>query len=655
MKPSTQTREDKLSYVATYQPWSWVIGTGVYLDDIHKDMLAAQTRFKEQFREQLSLTGVLFLAAVLIALFFITLFSRNIKSSLLRFRDFFIASTSEYALIDTEQLPFTEFSEIANQANVMNRARREAEAKLRESEQSYRELFDSATAVIYTMDLSGRFLSVNPAMKNLFGYNEEAFLGRTPADFMKPEFADLFQSEYLAEIVKNGRHEGIASYFSKDGRKIYIEYKSELVQPEKGSPYISGIGRDVTDRVLAERERKQLEAQLQQAKKLEAIGTLAGGMAHLFNNQLSVVLGNLELALADLPAHHQSRKDLQQAMKSARRASEVSGQLLTYLGQGAGKREAWDLSEICRQNLRMLTESLPETVVLETELMTPGPVVMVNAHQIEQILSNLITNAWEAMEQHRGTIGLVTNIVAQADILQSDVFPHDWEPRDGEYACLEVWDTGSGMDTEDIDKIFDPFFTTKFTGRGLGLAVVSGIIKSCGGAISLHTEKLRGSRLRIYLPLVRDIPPKRPEKPAEEPRTVSGKTILIAEDQEMVRNMATTMLEHLGYSVIPAADGREAIELFQSHQGQISCLLTDLSMPGMDGWETLEAIRKIQPDLPVILASGYDQAQVMNGEHSERPQAYLNKPFQMAELKAALAQVLGKTSAKSPPDAPSEP
>ncbi len=640
MKPSTETRENKLAYIADYEPWSWIIGTGVYLDDIQKDIQAAQAGFKEQFRKQIFLAGVLFVAALLIAAFFISLFSRKMKSGLLQFRDFFIASASDYALIDTEQLPFSEFSEIAEQANVMNEERRQAEAKLRQSEQSYRELFNSSSDLIYTQDLQGRFLSVNPAMKKLFGYSEDDFLGRPASDFMEPELQGLLVSEYLAELRKEGRHEGIGAYFTRDGRKVYIEHKSKLVQPETGEPYISGIGRDVTERILAERERKQLEAQLQQAKKLEAIGTLAGGMAHLFNNQLSVVLGNLELALTDLPARHQSRNDLQQAMQSARRASEVSGQLLTYLGQAAAKREAQDLSEICRHNFRKLKESLPGTLELQTDLPVPGPVVLVNARQIEQILSNLITNAWEAMDLHQGTIGLSTYIIESSDIRQAEVYPHDWEHFDERYACLEVRDAGIGMDPEDIDKIFDPFFTTKFTGRGLGLAVVLGIIKSYGGAISLQTEKHRGTRLRIYLPLVEDLPAEQPEKTAEESSPQPEGAVLLAEDQEMVRNMAKTMLEHLGYEVLSAADGSEALELFQKHQGRICCLLTDLSMPGLDGWETLEAVREIQADIPVILASGYDQAQVMTGEHSELPQAYLNKPFQIAELKAALAQVL---------------
>ncbi len=765
MKPSTEARENKLSYIARYQPWSWIVGTGVYLDDIQEDIQAAQAGFKEQFRKQLFLTGVLFLAAVLITIFFITLFSRKIKSGLTRFRDFFVKSSSAYVEIDPDQLPFSEFAEIAASANAMNQERKQAEEQLRQSEtkyrqliettpdaialvdeegtfltvnpamaanfhmtpqelegkrfaevmpedlaaqrmdkgretlqtnrvlyfkdqrdgrhfqvfyvplsqsgpvrafqviarditlqrqteealrnseKSYKELFDSISDLIYTQDLQGRFLSVNPAMKNIFGYSEAEFLGRPASEFMDPELQGLFVSEYLAGIMHNGRHEGIGAYFTKNGRKVYIEYKSKLVRPETGEPYISGIGRDVTERILAERERKQLEAQLQQAKKLEAIGTLAGGMAHLFNNQLSVVLGNLELALTDMPDHHQSRNDLQEAMQSARRASEVSGQLLTYLGQASAKREARDLSEICRRNLHNLKTALPQTVELQSDLPVPGPVVLVNTHQIEQILNNLVTNAWEAMEHQPGSIQLRTGFIDRSDILQAEVYPHDWEPFDEQYACLEVRDSGSGMDPEDVEKIFDPFFTTKFTGRGLGLAVVLGVIKSCGGAISLETEKQKGTRLRIYLPLFEDVSREQPAKTLEDATWHGKGAVLLAEDQEMVRNMAKSMLEHMGYEVFAAADGEEALALFRKHQGQICCLLTDLSMPGLDGWQTLEAVREIQGDLPAILASGYDQAQIMHGEHAELPQAYLNKPFQLAELKAALAQVFGAANA----------
>ena len=202
-------------------------------------------------------------------------------------------------------------------------------------------------------------------------------------------------------------------------------------------------------------------------------------------------------------------------------------------------------------------------------------------------------------------------------------------------------DTGCGIADKDIEKLFDPFFTTKFTGRGLGLPVVLGIVRRAGGGITVESKPGQGSVFRVFLPVIsRRSPPSLPEKAAKAPEIEGGGTVLLIEDEEQVRNMAEVMLTRLGYTVLEARDGIEAVEIFRQHQDEIRCVLSDLTMPRMDGWETLAALRKISPDIPVILSSGYDEAQVMAGEHPERPQAFLGKPYGLKELCGVIGRLL---------------
>jgi CheY-like chemotaxis protein len=270
---------------------------------------------------------------------------------------------------------------------------------------------------------------------------------------------------------------------------------------------------------------------------------------------------------------------------------------------------------------------------------------------MQQVLTNLITNAWESISDNRGAIGLTVKTVSHEDIPTSNRFPIDWQPQSIPYTCLEVSDTGHGISDRDIEKIFDPFFTTKFTGRGLGLPVVVGIVKAHGGGITVESEPEQGSTFRIYLPVSTDklplqhdlsaMPEALPTGKAEKlSKSEGGGTVLLIEDEEPVRNMAKMMLTRLGYTVLEARDGAEAVEIFQKHPDEIIFVLSDLTMPRMDGWETLAALRRLSPDIPVVLSSGYDKAQVMAGDHTEQPDAFLGKPYQLKGLRETINRVL---------------
>jgi signal transduction histidine kinase/CheY-like chemotaxis protein len=401
---------------------------------------------------------------------------------------------------------------------------------------------------------------------------------------------------------------------------------------------------EMTARKLLEEEKAKFDAQNRQLQKAESLGRMAGAIAHHFNNQLTAVIGNLELAILKLAPDAASLKNLERAMQAASQAAEVSSQMLTYLGQTPGIREPLDLSDACRRSLPMLRAAISKGLFLETELPSPGPIISANPNKIQLLLTNLVTNAWEAVGNGRGAIHLTVRTVSPTDIPSTHRFPIDWEPRESTYACLEVADAGCGIPDEDIEKLFDPFFSTKFTGRGLGLPVVLGILRAHNGAVTAESDPDRGSVFRVFLPLSEVEVPRQAEKAAQAPEIEWGGTVLLIDDEEMVRNMAADMLRLLGFTTLQAKNGIEAVELFRRHKDEIRCVLCDLTMPRMDGWETLAALRKITPGIPAILSSGYDEAQVMTGDHPEWPQAFLGKPYLFEALRDALGRILEEKS-----------
>jgi CheY-like chemotaxis protein len=353
--------------------------------------------------------------------------------------------------------------------------------------------------------------------------------------------------------------------------------------------------------------------------------------------------------------------------------------MLTYLGHTSDKREPLDVSEVCRRFMPMLQAVLASNVVMEIDIPTPGPVVNANENLIQQVLSNLVTNAHEATGEKSGVICIRVKRVSPAEI-SGELFPIDWQPTDSFYACLEVQDGGTGIAADDIDKLFDPFFSRKFTGRGLGLPLVLGIARGHGGAVGVESKLGQGSVFRVYLPLAADevlrppdttfpssmvsLPAGENDSPAMENRGITlakdappipspnksgGGTVLLVEDEEMLRNMTKTMLTRLGFAVLSARDGVEALEVFHQHQEEIHIVLCDLTMPRMNGWETLAALRQLKPDIPAILISGCNEAQVMAGDHPEWPVGFLGKPFTRKGLSEAINQALLATKRNAPP------
>jgi len=503
-------------------------------------------------------------------------------------------------------------------------------------------IIQTAQAIVLLLDTKGHIVSINPYMEAISGHQLKEVQGKDWFSTFLPELDRNRIRELFLNAIDDIQTRGnVNPIVTKDGRELIIEWYDKTLKDEKGNTVgLVAIGQDITDRKQAEEEKAKLEAQTRQLQKAESLGRMAGAIAHTFNNQLGVVIGNLELAIDDLKQGEVPVISLNEAMRAAEAAAAVSGLMLTYLGQTSGKHEPLDLSDACLRSLPILWAIMPGKVVLETDLPSPGPVISANASQIQQVLTNLITNAWEAVGEDGGSIHLGVKTVSPSEITAPHFYPLDWQLQNNTYACLEVADRGCGIADEDIDKLFDPFFSSKFTGRGMGLPVVMGILRAHSGAITMKSEPGRGSAFRVFFPVSAEEILRQPDKAIQPLKMEGGGTVLLVEDEEMLRNMATAMFKRLGFAVLEAKDGVEAVEVFRQHQDEICCVLCDLTMPRMNGWETLTALRNIAPDVPVILASGYDKARVMAGDHPELPQAFLGKPYKLKKLSDAISHAL---------------
>ncbi|MCX7002014.1 MAG: PAS domain S-box protein, partial [bacterium] len=497
-------------------------------------------------------------------------------------------------------------------------ARKQAEARLKEREEQLHNLFDNAPIGIFHSTMAGRLLTVNPALARMLGYAGPGELIAATTDMTTQIYADPRIRPQIMDALMRADgwvHYAAVVWRRKDQRLITVDMTGRKVLDSTGAiAYLEGFIVDITERTHAEADKAELEARNRQLQKAESLGRMAGAIAHRFNNQLQSVLGNLELAMEDLPRDAEPRATLNTAMLAARQATEVSQSMLTYLGQMPTTHTRLDLATLCRQHLPELCAGMPNGMSFAADLPEPGPAVHADAHQLQQVLANLLTNAWEA---GGASLRLSVTTIAATDIPAAHHFPPGWQPHAPAYACLAVADTGSGIATGDIEKIFDPFFSTKFTGRGMGLALVIGIVRAHDGGLTVASEPGRGCTVQVFLPAAADAvarpPVGRPAAPAGTPAAPAG-TVLLIEDEAAVRTVAARMIERCGFAVLAAPDGSAGLALYRQHQVEICCVICDLAMPDMDGWATLTALRQRTPDLPVILASGYDEAQAMAGE-----------------------------------------
>jgi PAS domain S-box-containing protein len=519
--------------------------------------------------------------------------------------------------------------------------RKRIEEERRASEERFRTLTALAPVGVFLTDAEGHCHYVNEKWQEMSGVTASEAVGVNWLATVHPADRERVASHWKAVPAEHGVV-GLEYRLQKkpDGYNTWIYGIAAPLRAADGqvTGYI-GIQLDITNRKEADQKRLASENQLQQAQKLESLGALAGGIAHDFNNLLMAILGNVDLSLRELPPQAPMRAYLSDAEKAARRAAELCKQMLAYSGKGRFVVERVNLTEMINAMARMLEVSISKKIVLRYQLAANLPSVEADVPQMQQIIMNLVGNAAEAIDVGGGFVTISTGVMD----CDSDFLNTTWLRQDlpaGTYVYIEVQDTGCGMTAEVQRRLFDPFFSTKFTGRGLGLAAVLGIVRGHKGSIKVESAPNRGSTFRVLLPalpvetvklLIND--------PVKKLWHGSG-TILLVDDEETVRTLSRQMLERLGFNCLTAANGIEALRIFQAHAGEIAAVLLDLSMPRMDGEQAFYQLQQIKPDVRVILSSGYDLPNIAQRFQGKGIAGFIHKPYELDLLADTLRTVL---------------
>jgi PAS domain S-box-containing protein len=500
----------------------------------------------------------------------------------------------------------------------------------------YKEVFDHLSVCMFFIDVTpdGRFryAGFNPAEEAALGLSSEWVTGKY--------VEEVFESDLAQKLIRNYRlcleAERPITYDDElnlqAGRRHFHSNLIPLTDSRGRIHRIVGACIDTTDL-----KRTQEEALSRQ--KLESLGILAAGIAHDFNNLLGSILAEAELAELELAAGETPSKEIRAIQSVATRAGEMVRELMTYAGQGSATREPTDLSLLVQEMLELLRISVSKQATLRVDLPQNLPAVLANPVQLRQVIMNLITNASEALGNREGVISIsITRVTAQ------DSFTDPLTPEGADWLRLAITDTGSGMTQDILPRIFDPFYTTKLSGRGLGLAAVQGIVRSHNGSITVSSVPGQGSRFEILLPCTTQPTPDTPHKKAADADSdlseLTG-TVLVIEDEAVLRQAVATMLRKRGFHVIEAGDGAAGAELFHNNPAAIDAILLDMTLPTMAGSEVFEAIRRIRPDVKVILTSAYGPDTLGS---KQTPWAYIRKPYRTSELSELLHRACQRTS-----------
>lgn len=614
---------------------------------IHNELMATGKRLQRQ-----GLVNVLiFVVGVGVSLLIVlTIVMKFIRSPLQKTMEAFSTGAMGDFSVRLDDFSADEFGRLAHYFNtfmekleVYNRElcqeidnHRVSLENLRKSEEIQGKLVNTIPEIVVRTDMDGRILFVNDYAMKLTGFSREELLGESMLVFIAPE--DLERARNNMLLAQDGE-QAINEYViqKKDGTILYFEVGGDVLRGEDADPFGRVyVCRDVTPRKLAEKERAKLQEQLIQSQKMESVGRLAGGVAHDFNNMLSVINGNAEMALQDLSPSDPLYSVLQVILNAGERSANLTRQLLAFARKQTIDPRILDLNDIVGNMLKMLQRLIGEGIRL---VWAPGqPLWAINADpsQVDQILANLVVNARDAIDDTGRITIETTNVVYDEAYCKgrADCLP-------GEYVLLAVSDNGTGMSREIMERIFEPFFTTKRSGEGtgLGLATVYGIVRQNGGFVNVYSEPNKGTSFKIYLP--RCVTEDSPMALVKEIRIEGGaETVLVVEDEAAVLNLTRDMISKLGYTVLAASRVEEALALAAEYQGKIDLLLTDVVMPEMNGKELAQRIEALRPGLKSLYMSGYTANVIAHHGILDKGVRFIAKPFSLRDLAARLRETL---------------
>lgn len=535
--------------------------------------------------------------------------------------------------INVSQLDRVEIEQLVHELRVyqielemQNDTLRETQQELEAAKDAYAHLYEFAPIGYATLDVEGKFVQVNLTTTEMLGLERQFVLGQPLTRFIHPDDQDIFYLNYRR--LSQGHPPGLFELrlTTQKASTLFGQFSCDPVYDAEGR--VTQIRVAITDITVF----KEAQLALQHGQKLKSLGTLAGGIAHDFNNLLTVILGQVSLASLELEPNHPVQNHLDKALKAIDRTTKLTEQMLAYSGQGHFLLKVVDLNAIIKESLELLQTVVPKRINLELKLASKKLLIKADGNQIQQVLINLVINAGEAIGDRMGTVTVRTGsqMIACQDLFYSSYTGTPLEA--GRYVYLEVQDDGVGMDREPMSKLFDPFFSTKFTGRGLGLAVVLGIVRGHKGGVTVSSRVGHGSTFRLVFP-VSDL-----DLELQEPREDVGWTgngaglILIIDDEDAVREVAHDILQARGFRVITAENGLDGIAKYSEHAAEIDLILLDYSMPGLNGEETLNRLREINPEVKALLLSGYTEQEVINRFTGQKLAGFLQKPYSLKKL-----------------------
>lgn len=520
------------------------------------------------------------------------------------------------------------------------RDRKKAEEALRKSEEKYRSILESMEEGYFEMDLAGNVTFFNDAAARILGYSRHELAGMSNRQYMDEKTAKK-AFEVYNRVYRTGKPATLEwELLKKDGSSCFVENSVSLLRDENGQPVgFRGIARDVSERKKAEEEKEMLQSQLRRVQQMEAIGTLAGGIAHDFNNILSSVIGYTELAMDEVESGSLVQKNLSQVLAAGNRAKALVKQILTLARGEEQELMPMQVAPLVKETLKMLRSTIPTSIEVRQQISEEPLIVHADPTQIHQVIVNLATNARLAMVDESGVLEVRVEKVAFDESI-SRKYPG---MGPGNYVRIAVSDTGVGIPEQYLDKIFEPYFTTrkKETGTGLGLSIAHGIVKAHQGHITVYSEPGRGSTFHVYLPLAEMV---RPASAALEDGALPRGTecVLLVDDEQPIVEIQKLMLERLGYAVVARTSSVEALEAFRANPAKFDLLITDMTMPNMTGDQLAAAARRIRPDLPVILCTGFSQK--LNGLPQDLGiDSILMKPVDKTQIAQTVRAVLDKS------------